>query len=375
MKASTSSICGLCGALGPLCESHLVPKFAFRRLKSESPTGKLRGGLRPLKRLQDGVKEPFLCAGCEGLFSVVEDHFARTVFHPILNGTFKDVVCDDHHIRFAASLAWRALAFVPTVRDIDAIEFRSLNSREMTAREVLRGYLVGDRVHPADVRHHFQVFGANEHKDPAVASLLFASASIDISRSSSGFCVSTFLPSGICLISVILDGALEWAQETRLAIGRPIRKNELLPPGWQDSFFVLAMELQQQWDETNVSERLDKRALEHMLRAVPPSRQVWVRSRLDSIARETDGRIEFCYTCLVTSVVPLASPQSDPANNKYYVCIDCVAICKAGDKQGFVDRALSASRPPFNNEKHSLQLEQLLKDRVEEVWARRAILN
>jgi len=57
--------CRLCQNTEELQESHIIPAFAFRWLRGPYE-GYLRQTLEPNKRVQDGLKLPFLCKQCEG---------------------------------------------------------------------------------------------------------------------------------------------------------------------------------------------------------------------------------------------------------------------------------------------------------------------
>jgi hypothetical protein len=72
--------CRLCRREAELRNSHIVPAFVFRWLKDTSATGYLRGAVNPNRRIQDGPKEPMLCADCEQKFSTYEKQFAENIF-------------------------------------------------------------------------------------------------------------------------------------------------------------------------------------------------------------------------------------------------------------------------------------------------------
>ena len=75
--------CALCLNDRDLCESHIYPKFTYRRMKEED-RGSFRafsisGGKTEEEIVQDGFKEKLLCKECEGRFQKWEDYFARIV--------------------------------------------------------------------------------------------------------------------------------------------------------------------------------------------------------------------------------------------------------------------------------------------------------
>jgi hypothetical protein len=75
--------CALCLNDRDLCDSHIYPKFTYRRMK-EQGEGSFRvfstsGGKSEGEILQDGFKEKLLCKECEARFQKWEDYFARIV--------------------------------------------------------------------------------------------------------------------------------------------------------------------------------------------------------------------------------------------------------------------------------------------------------
>lgn len=77
--------CRLCRREAVLKNSHIVPAFVFKWIKDTSATGYLRGALNPNRRIQDGPKEPMLCADCEKNFSTYEKQFAENIFTKYVN--------------------------------------------------------------------------------------------------------------------------------------------------------------------------------------------------------------------------------------------------------------------------------------------------
>jgi hypothetical protein len=61
-------ICRLCHQeFVPKEKSHIVSAFVYRWLKNSSGTGFLRFGPKINQRVQDGIKDYFLCESCEWL--------------------------------------------------------------------------------------------------------------------------------------------------------------------------------------------------------------------------------------------------------------------------------------------------------------------
>ena len=102
-------VCPLCGFGGPLCESHIIPRFVFDWLLESSGTGYMRFGPAPNLRVQDSFKQRLLCEGCEGLLSVWEGETARSVFRPYHSDTSAVMSYGPWLAKFCASVCWRVL--------------------------------------------------------------------------------------------------------------------------------------------------------------------------------------------------------------------------------------------------------------------------
>lgn len=101
-------ICKLCGCNRKLSDSHLIPKFIFRWLK-ETGTGRLRNVYNIDKRIEDGIKQPFLCERCEEILRNDEDYFSRYIFYPVVNDNMSTFNYDKKLFRFVISVFWRIL--------------------------------------------------------------------------------------------------------------------------------------------------------------------------------------------------------------------------------------------------------------------------
>lgn len=106
-------MCNLCGSNSPLQQSHIIPKFIGRWIKETSPTPYLRFGGDMEKRQQDLLKMELLCSNCENRLSLWETKFANEIFHP--TAANKSIFrYGPWFVKFAASLAWRALQLKKT---------------------------------------------------------------------------------------------------------------------------------------------------------------------------------------------------------------------------------------------------------------------
>src|SRR5688572_7938486 len=130
-------ICQLCGIASALCESHIIPKFAYTWLK-ETGTGYLRTLRHPNVRKQDGPKMRLLCLGCEQRFSKKEDWFKRIIFQPYLSNTHT-LPYDDQLFYFTISLLWRVMKAIGT----SSPELRQYKYSLDAAESEWRQYLLG----------------------------------------------------------------------------------------------------------------------------------------------------------------------------------------------------------------------------------------
>jgi hypothetical protein len=103
--------CVLCGLNPPIKESHIVPKFVFKRLKQGSPLDSLRNSENINKPYQDGWKGDYLCEDCEARFSKWEDWFVKAVYDSFRAGAATTFPYDERLALFAASLHFRNYAF------------------------------------------------------------------------------------------------------------------------------------------------------------------------------------------------------------------------------------------------------------------------
>ena len=143
-------MCKLCGSGTPLRESHIIPKFVARWMKATSPTPYLRYGGNVDERLQDLFVVELLCDDCEKLFSAWETKFANEIFHPSAAGetAFR---YGPWLVKFAASLAWRAIQFRP-IHEIQ--ESPALDSIIGNMEIHLSRFLMGQEKHVGSFTQH-----------------------------------------------------------------------------------------------------------------------------------------------------------------------------------------------------------------------------
>ena len=145
--------CKLCGKSAELCLSHILPAFAFRWLKKRSGSGgHIRNIELPNRRVQDGVKEHWLCVECEQLFSVEEAAFASKVFHPFDRGEIP-IRYGPYMLRFCTSVSWRVLKFA-FGRNPEATYSPAQLSLVEQAEKRWRDFLLGRVRHPGEFEQH-----------------------------------------------------------------------------------------------------------------------------------------------------------------------------------------------------------------------------
>lgn len=147
--------CTLCKSDKPLVESHIIPQFVFDRIKKNSPTGFLRGGISQVNlRRQDGDKPKMLCDDCEQRFSEAEKNFAEKVFEPYHESGTTSFTYGPWLSYFISSVNWRTL-------HLDNIGFHS--EKKLTndalsvlddAETMLADFLLEKRSDIGDMENH-----------------------------------------------------------------------------------------------------------------------------------------------------------------------------------------------------------------------------
>ncbi|PZM80386.1 MAG: hypothetical protein DKT66_14075 [Candidatus Melainabacteria bacterium] len=148
--------CKLCYVIKPLCDSHVVPNFAAKIIKKDSPTGYFRMAGEPNVPKQSFPSFKMLCKDCEDKFGRLEHTFRNVIYVPYLErpnlpteeqkralfvkygSWFRD---------YALSLAWRTA--------ICHLDFKDLDTEKPYVADVVRkaasqwrSYLKGASIHP-----------------------------------------------------------------------------------------------------------------------------------------------------------------------------------------------------------------------------------
>jgi hypothetical protein len=114
--------CALCGLNKPLSLSHIIPNFAFKRLRAYR--GYFIEASAPKHRRQNGAVVRLLCASCEQVISPNERAFQRSFF-PKGERAALPIQYGNWMLPFATSLSWRALSFLKYSR---TKSYRSLSA-------------------------------------------------------------------------------------------------------------------------------------------------------------------------------------------------------------------------------------------------------
>ena len=131
-------------------KSHVIPKFVGRWIKETSITPYLRFLGNMDERRQDLFTMELLCDDCENLFSAWERKFAAEVFYPAADGetVFR---YGPWFVKFAASLAWRAMQFLKCQATYDPTTLTST----VTDMELhLSRFLLGQEKHVGSYTQH-----------------------------------------------------------------------------------------------------------------------------------------------------------------------------------------------------------------------------
>lgn len=100
--------CALCGKEAKLMQSHIIPKFVYKRIKS-SKNSRFRS-LDNIKHvMQDGEKKQMLCHDCEELFSVYEKEFVSQYFDYYLKTGKITCKTSDMVEKYFLTVTWRVL--------------------------------------------------------------------------------------------------------------------------------------------------------------------------------------------------------------------------------------------------------------------------
>lgn len=213
-------ICRLCNNNAPLLKSHIIPKFVFKWLKETSATGHIRYSPDINKRVQDGLKLPWLCSQCEEKFSRYEKYFADKIFYPLHKNT-DNLTYNSVFLKFAISLAWRVLKY-----NLETEQLGHLNDEMLRASHqaliTWHNYLFNNVTTPGKYELHFHSyigdFASSGKQAPInMHRYLNRSISYDVMSNSKIAFVYIKLPGLIIIGYISLLNSQKW-RKTRICV-------------------------------------------------------------------------------------------------------------------------------------------------------------
>lgn len=185
--------CRLCGTIKELQLSHILPAFVFRWLRESAGDGYLRSTIEPNKRVQDGVKEYWLCSSCEQRFGKSEKLFADRLFYPYVAASKKTFRYSEWLLYFCTSVSWRVLQFY-----MDEDRLKHLNAEELihvtNAERMWRGYLLGNYKNTGAFQQHMligdQIASATGELAPSINRYLMRAIHLDFCQGNK--CIFTY---------------------------------------------------------------------------------------------------------------------------------------------------------------------------------------
>lgn len=148
--------CAFCTKYETLHESHVLPAFVYRWLRSRSGKGHIRNTDNPNRRVQDGLKLHWLCSECEGRFSKYETAFATRLFHPWHQGE-NSIRYEEWLLKFCVSVSWRVLKFARGRNPHAKYSAEQLVLMDR-AEKHWHSYLLGKEPHPGQFEQHLLIF-------------------------------------------------------------------------------------------------------------------------------------------------------------------------------------------------------------------------
>jgi hypothetical protein len=98
-----NGLCKLCASRPAIKNSHLIPKFVYKRYVSNLDRGGSFVDLKDLLRVNRHLVRNWFCTECEGLFA---ETYAADILREVDRGRV-GLRYDGQLLRFAASLAYR----------------------------------------------------------------------------------------------------------------------------------------------------------------------------------------------------------------------------------------------------------------------------
>ncbi len=154
-------ICAFCEQERELRESHVLPAFVYRWLRARSGTGYIRQTDNPNRRVQDGLKLPWLCGDCESKFSRYETAFSTNIFYPWNNGK-SYTLYDERLLKFCVSISWRVIKYAYG-RNVDS-DYSDAQIRLVElAKDTWKKFINDEVAHPGCFEQHILIFDVVEN--------------------------------------------------------------------------------------------------------------------------------------------------------------------------------------------------------------------
>lgn len=250
--------CALCSApYEPQEESHIVPKFVYRWLKASSTTGFMRFGPEMNQRVQDGIKDHFLCETCEDRFAAHESTFAAEIFHPFVADNCHEADYAEWMLKFAVSVSWRLLAYSNEKRGLPHFRERHMSAVTETL-QTWRDYLLDRR---DDIGGHeihlLPLSGIIDHSTSGVPQninrYLRRAVEIDVGVSDKEAFTYCKLGPMIFIGLIAYPDLTHWKGTTVSHTGRFPPRDFIAPGQFQDFIFMRSRRLEEL--ESQLSER------------------------------------------------------------------------------------------------------------------------
>lgn len=145
--------CALCQNKKALVDSHIIPKFVFRWMKDTGGTDFLRSTKNVNVRVQDGLKGPLLCEGCEGTLNRWETQFANVCFFAATKDGLPGGNYSSWLSKFCASVVWRTAIQMEGEGFIGGLSQTSCENFNV-AKATWRSFILGDIGNPGKNELH-----------------------------------------------------------------------------------------------------------------------------------------------------------------------------------------------------------------------------
>lgn len=154
-RGATTGRCRLCGNTPPIKNSHLLPKFGYRRYIADPKRGGSFVDLHAQREHSRQLTRGWFCAGCGGKFA---ETYAANVLSQ-LDQNRSNLRYSKGLLRFATSLSWRAC-----LHELDAGKPQPSNRAILRpALKKWRSYLLGKSLSVGQFTQHAFVFAPSDY--------------------------------------------------------------------------------------------------------------------------------------------------------------------------------------------------------------------